>query len=102
MKLTLSQNPNREFASYLLSLHRKDIFEVVQEMTSSIDNNNIEKLWLLLIISTKMEFISKAKEIIKKILEIDNTNDIFKFYIENEDLLSKDKGIVKLLNDKQK
>ncbi|MDR0942255.1 MAG: hypothetical protein LBM19_01390 [Holosporales bacterium] len=97
IKETTSVNPNRTAARYLLKLNRKDGFEIAQELTASISDDNIEKLWLLLIIATKMNFVAKAKELIKKIVETDSSNDIFKFYMQNHEILSADGEILKTI-----
>jgi hypothetical protein len=97
MKETISVNPNRVLAYYLLKLNRKDGFELAQELTASVEDGNVERLWLLLIVATKMNFVTKAKELIKKIVEIDDSGDIFKFYMQNNEILSADNEILKMI-----
>ncbi|MDR2667344.1 MAG: hypothetical protein LBB34_04540 [Holosporales bacterium] len=90
----ISTNPHREVAYYMLKLNRKDIFEVAQHMMMAVKDCNLEKLWLLLIIATRMNFVSKSKELIRSIMKIDKSYDILKFYIGNIGALSVDKEIV--------
>lgn len=94
---TISLNPNRKISKYLLKLNKNGIFEKIQSMTASLLDNNKEKFWILLIIATEMKFISRAKESIRKLIEIDETEDIYKFYIENQNFLSTDSEIINII-----
>jgi tetratricopeptide (TPR) repeat protein len=97
VRAVLSTNPIRELASYLLKLNKKNILELAQEQMTTIENDNLEKLWLLLVIATKMNILARAKELIQTIIEIDKTKDIYKFYVENMDILSADANILQIL-----
>lgn len=100
LKETLQLNPNREISEYLLKTNRKDIFELTQSYLANISDKNIEKLWILLIIATKLEYVHIAKELIHKITNIDQSDEIYKFYIKNHDILSKDKEIASIITER--
>ncbi len=100
LKETLQLNPNREIAEYLLKTNRKDIFELTQSYLSNVSDKNVEKLWILLIISTKLEYVHIAKDLIRKITNIDQSDEIYKFYIKNHDILSKDKEIALIITER--
>lgn len=100
IKETLKINPNRQIAKYLLKINRKDILEIAQSYLADISDKNIEKLWILLIISTKLEYIHIAKELIHKIIEIDQSDYLYKFYIKNYAILSKDKDIASIIAER--
>jgi predicted regulator of amino acid metabolism with ACT domain len=88
-------NPSRVFANYLLKVNRKDLFEVAQRIVQTVAETNIERAWFMLIISTKLHLLAKAKEIIIQHLG-DNihASDLAKFYVENYTELSKDAEIL--------
>lgn len=63
-------NPNRELAYIFLKLYRQsNIFEVSQKMLQTFPNNNIEKIWFLLIIATNMKLFNIIPELINNITE---------------------------------
>lgn len=94
---TISINPNRQISKYLIALNRNDIFEKTQSMLSQISNENIEKLWILLDIATQKEFLTKVKELISKLVIIDKSLDITKFYIKHQEFLSRDSEILNII-----
>ncbi len=98
---TISVNPDRRISKYLLKLNKSGMFEELQSMTAPVFDNNKEKFWMLLIIATEMKFISRAKELIRKLVEIDKTEDIYKFYIENLETLSMDSEIVSIIQKRE-
>lgn len=98
IKDSLSVNPNREIAPYLLKLNRKDIFELTQSYLSNIGDKNIEKLWILLIISTQLQYIHIAEDLIYKILELGELDELCRFYITHYSELSKDESIILAIN----
>jgi hypothetical protein len=98
---TLSVNPDRRLSEYLLKLGRKDILEITQSLTFSISDKNKEKLWLLLIIATKMGFFLQCKELVKKIIEVDPSDDIIKFFVKNHLVLSRAPDIISILVGKE-
>ena len=118
-------NPNRNIAYLLVKLYNKNnIFEVSQEILQDIPNNNIEKIWFLLIIATNMKLFHIIKELIKNIININsnetiehnmsnsynsknnniiqhnNIDQLNKFFIKNYSVLSVDNDIVKLIISK--
>lgn len=97
IKASFELRPDRNFAYNLIKTGRKDVFEVAQEISQNVSDNNIEKLWFLLIIATKLGFVQKSKELIKKIYDNDETDEIFRFYVENQTELSKDSEIIEIL-----
>jgi hypothetical protein len=111
IKRAFPLNPNRIMAYYLLKTDRKDLFEIVQTIVSfpteilndsngSMPYDIIEKAWFMLIISTKLNLISKAREIIKLYLADQmNAADLAKFYVQNHNVLSKDEGINELIRE---
>ena len=88
LKETLSLNPNRKITKYILRIKRNDIFELAQSMMTAVSDNNLEKLWILLEIATEKQFANRAKELLQKIIEIDKSSDIFKFFVEYFEFLS--------------
>ena len=100
---SFESKPNRKLAYNLLKIKRNDIFEVAQEITAKIPDNNVEKLWMLLIIATRLEFITKAKELIKKIVEVDTSDEILEFYVKYQNKLSaNDCEVINILKGKVK
>ncbi|MDR1333251.1 MAG: hypothetical protein LBJ69_02495 [Holosporales bacterium] len=97
---SLSLNPNRILADYLLRLNRPDVFELAHDMMSSIDNNNTEKLWFLLIVATGGGLITKARDLITMLTKLDKSDEIYRFYVDNIAVLSADHEIVKILKDR--
>ena len=85
---TISINPNRKLTEYLLKVNKNDIFEIAQSMMSGISENNIEKLWILLIIAVEKKFLARTKELVKKIPEIDKSRDLFEFFTKHFEFLS--------------
>jgi hypothetical protein len=79
IKHSFSALPNRNLAYNLLNLNRQNSFEIAQEITFNIAYDNIEKLWLLLIVAIKLNLISKMKEIIMKLLNFDKSTGLLKF-----------------------
>jgi hypothetical protein len=91
-------NPNRIFADYLLKVNRKDLFEVAQKIVQSVSETNIERAWFMLIISTKLHLLAKAKEIIKQhIVDSIHAPELAKFYVQNCAELSKDAEILEII-----
>ena len=75
-------------------------------MLLSVSNNNIEKLWFLLIMATNTKLFNIIKELIKNIIDLNSIDDnnimhLNTFFIKNYDLLSKDDSIVKLIVSKK-
>lgn len=99
IKETLEINPNRQIADYLFRINRKDIFEIVQSYLINIKDNNLEKIWTLLLLSTKLCYLHIAKELISKIIEIDKSDELYKFYIKHYTELSKEESIVSLITE---
>ncbi len=94
---TMKVNPNRKLAKYLLRLKRNDIFEQAKSMMSGISNNNIEKLWILLIIATSKGLNLQVKELISEILKKDKTNDVCEFFVEYHNLLQEAAEIANII-----
>ncbi|MDR1234124.1 MAG: hypothetical protein LBJ92_03215 [Holosporales bacterium] len=95
---TFSLRPDRSLAYHLIKINRKDILELAQKITSSIPDTNIEKIWFMLIISTKLNLVSKAKEIIKHhFKDYDQLSNLSSFYIQNYEVLSSDNEIVEIM-----
>ena len=100
-------NPDRELAYIFLNLYNQNnVFEVSQQMLLSVSNNNIEKLWFLLIMATNTKLFNIIKELIKNIIDLNSIDDnnimhLNTFFIKNYDLLSKDDSIVKLIVSKK-
>ncbi|MDR2598595.1 MAG: hypothetical protein LBC25_02650 [Holosporales bacterium] len=87
-------NPNRVFANFLLKVNRKDLFEVAQKIVQPLAETNIERAWFMLIISTKLHLLAKAKEIIGQHLgDSIHAFDLARFYVQNYVELSKDAEI---------
>jgi hypothetical protein len=84
--------PNRDLAYDLIRLNKHDQFEVSQEITKNISDDNIEKLWFLLIVSLKSGFYAKAREIVKSLETKENIGKILTFYYKNnqEEILNLD------------
>ncbi|MDR3224179.1 MAG: hypothetical protein LBT03_01155 [Holosporales bacterium] len=99
IKETISLNPNRKIARYLLKLNRCDIFEIAQKVLEFSGNGNSEKLWILLIIATKMKFINKASELIRLLLESGDSCGVLEFYVQNIDTLSVEDSIKKMMEN---
>ena len=118
-------NPNRDIAYLFIKLYNQNnTFEISQETLKDIPNDNIEKVWFLLIIATNMKLFHIIKELIKNIIDINNneiinnntdnnynyTNNntlqnnnidqLNKFFIKNYNILSVDNDIVKLIISK--
>jgi hypothetical protein len=94
-------NPSRRLAGYLLRFNRSDTFEMAQDFMQAVDNSNIEKLWFLLIIATNNGLTSKVRDLISKIIELDKSESIYKFYVNNIAVLSADQEIVRMLKENQ-
>ncbi|MDR0744857.1 MAG: hypothetical protein LBE97_02800 [Holosporales bacterium] len=75
--------PNRALAYDLIKLNKSDQFEIAQEITKNINENNIEKLWFLLIMALKSGFHIKTQEIVKKLMNQENPKEILAFYYKN-------------------
>ena len=102
-------NPNRELAYMFLKLYNQNnIFEVSQSILNQVPNNNIEKIWFLLIIATNMKLFNIIKELITNIIIINpnnaeynvkqnNINELNKFFIKNYNILFTNPEIVQLL-----
>lgn len=91
-------NPNRELAYILLKLYNKnDIFEVSQKISETVSNENIEKMWFLLIIATNVKLFNIVKELVINIIAVGNINELNTFFIKNYNIFSLDKDIVKLI-----
>jgi hypothetical protein len=100
IKQAFALNPNRILAYYLLKVNRKDLFEVAQTIVSTVIDTNIDKVWFMLIVSTKLNLVAKVKEIIKHHLFDQNcVDDLSKFYIQNHEILSKDGEIVEIIGE---
>ncbi len=102
LKHTFEQKPDRQLVHHLLKLKRNDAFEIAQEISAEVSSNNLEKLWFLLIVATKLDFISKANELIIKIVEIDATDDILSFYIKYQSKFSNETTILNALKKRIK
>ena len=101
-------NPNRDLAYRFLKLYNQNnIFEVSQSILNQVPNNNIEKIWFLLIIATNMKLFNIIKELITNIITINqnnaeynvkqnNINELNKFFIKNYNVLSANQEIIKL------
>lgn len=94
-------NPNRNLSYIFLKLYDKsNIFETSQEILKTIPNNNIEKIWFLLIIATHMKLFNIIQELISNIIEINtdenNINELNEFFIKNYSILSTNSEIVQL------
>jgi hypothetical protein len=96
-----TSNPSRRLAEYLLKFNRSDVFEIAQNFMRIVDNNNVEKLWLLLIIATSNGLITKVRDLVSRIIELDKSTEIYKFYMNNITVLSADQEIVRMLKEKQ-
>ena len=59
--------PDRNLAYDLIRLNKPDQFEIAQEITANINNDQPEKLLFLLIVSLKSGFSQKSKEIMQKL-----------------------------------
>lgn len=93
-----SLRPDRSLAYYLIKTNRKDILEVAQKITSGIPDTNIEKIWFMLIIATKLNLVNKVKEMIRCYLKDGNqAHDLASFYIQNHQILSSDSEIVETI-----
>jgi ribosome biogenesis protein Nip4 len=99
IKQAFLAKPNRNIAYSLLEMDRKDVFEVAQEITKSVDDLNLEKLWFLLIISTKLGFTQKIRSLLESIREIDKSDDIYKFYIHNYQLFENPDIILNIIEN---
>lgn len=68
-------NPNRDLAYVLLKLYNQtNVFEVSQKILENIPNDNIEKLWFLLIIATHTKLFNIMKKLITDITYYNNVN----------------------------
>ncbi len=94
---TLCCNPNRIISKYLLKIKRNDIFEFAQSAMTSIPDNNIEKLWLLLNIAMDRNFQGRIRELITKIIDVDKSDDIYKLFTCNFEALSADPEIINII-----
>lgn len=73
---TISVNPNRVVATYLLQIGRNDIFELAQSMMANVSESNIEKNWILLKIAIEKRFNLQAKELAKRLIKAEELNDV--------------------------
>ena len=73
---TISINPNRRVATYLLRIGRHDIFELAQLMMANISESNIEKNWILLKIAIEKKLNLQAKELAKRLIKTEELRDI--------------------------
>ena len=92
-------NPNRDLAYIFLKLYNQsNIFEISQEILKTIPNNNIEKVWFLLIIATHMKLFNIIQELINNIVETNtnNVNELNEFFIKNYNILSTNSEIINL------
>lgn len=80
---TISVNPNRIIATYLLKIGRNDIFELAQSMMANISENNIEKNWILLQIAMEKRFNLQAKELAKRLIKTEELKDIRELITKN-------------------
>ncbi len=94
---TMKVNPNRKLAKYLLRLKRNDIFEQAKSMMSEISNNNIEKLWILLVMAASKGLNLQVKELILEILKKDKTDDVCEFFVEYHNLLQEAAEIANII-----
>lgn len=102
VKEILHLNPDRQIAEYLLKTNRKDIFELAQSYMANVCDKNLEKLWILLTMATKLDYIHIAKDLIYKIIELDHSDELYKFYIKNQTILSKDEDIALIIAERLK
>jgi hypothetical protein len=102
MEPVLATNPARWMARYLLQMNRNDMFELVQAKTASVGSSHLGKLWLLLEIATGLSFISKARELVRAILIVDKTNEIYKFYVQHSDIFLSDQELHDILIERKK
>ena len=87
MKLTLSTNPHRGIAKYLLETQKSAILEVARDAMACIPDLNIEKLWILLLIAIEKKFMVQVKDLLRKLLAEDKTDDVFKFLVCNPEII---------------
>ena len=87
MKLTLSTNPHRGIAKYLLETQKSAILEVARDAMACIPDLNIEKLWILLLIAIEKKFMVQVRDLLRKLLAEDKTDDVFKFLVCNPEII---------------
>ncbi|GHT88662.1 hypothetical protein FACS1894113_1600 [Alphaproteobacteria bacterium] len=76
--------PNRNLIYYLLDLNKANQFEIAQEITANISNDNIEKLWFLLIVALSAGFCLKCQEIIEKLNKIVDKKELLEFFYKSK------------------
>ena len=87
MKITLSTKPNRRIAKYLLETQKSAILEVARDAMTCIPDANIEKLWILLIIAVEKKFMVQARDLLKKLVTVDKSDDVYKFLVNHPDII---------------
>ena len=89
--------PDRNLAYIFLKLYNNnDNLEIAQKILNSVPDNNIEKIWFLLIVATKMQYYTKIKELITKVNS--EPLQLADFYVKNYEILSQDSEIIKKIN----
>ena len=87
MKSTLSTNPNRGIAKYLLETQKSAILEVARDAMTCIPDANIEKLWILLIIAVEKKFMVQVRDLLGKLVMLDKTDDVYKFLVNHPEII---------------
>lgn len=103
VKQCFQGHPNRMLANTLLSMkHKENLFETAIQITASVSDDNIEKLWFLCIIATEAGHISKAVELFKLILTNHSSeqSDIIGFFILNYTKFSNNIELVQSIKER--
>lgn len=91
------EKPDRRLSIALLSIKKhENLFETALQITDSVPNNNIEKLWFLCTIASELGLTAKASEILQTIVKgyPEEVSQAIEFFILN---LSKFSSNIELL-----
>lgn len=98
IKNIFASKPDRNLANFFVKFDLG--FEKVWEIVCGIHENNIERLWFLLIVSLNQGLMEFAKDMLIRITKLDFSNDIFAYYIKYHEKFAHDVEILSILKGK--
>ena len=82
IKKSFEIHPDRKLAFDLVRLNKPNQFEIAQEITANIENDDPEKLLFWLIVSLKSGFFQKSNDILQKLKSKKEFSDGLKIFYE--------------------